>query len=107
MLSRLVDLYRRTGADVPFGNPLPSHGTEMEGWFWRVSDEASGRVLVALCSVNRHPAGDWSTAAVAVHPGQTVRAAALGGAAARPSPRATTGAASPSAPTGCVSGSAI
>ena len=86
MLTRLIDLYRRTGADVPFGNPLPSHGTEMEGWFWRVSDEASGRVLVALCSVNRHPTGDWSTAAVAVHPGQTVRAAALGGAAARPTP---------------------
>lgn len=75
--ARLVRAYRRTGADVPFGNPLPSHGCEMEGWFWRVTDEVSGRVVVALFSVNRHPDGDWSTVAVALHPGDVVRAAAL------------------------------
>ena len=86
MPSKLSDIYRRTGADVPFGNPLPSHGTEMEGWFWRVSDEASGRALIALCSVNRHTQGDWSTAAVGVHPGLTVRSGALRGARARQSP---------------------
>ncbi len=86
MLGTAINLFRRTGADVPFGDPLPSHGTEMEGWFWRVSDEASGRALVALCSVNRHPAGDWSTTAVAVHPGEVVRSAALGGARAAQSP---------------------
>ena len=40
--SRLVAAYRRTGADLPFGDPLPSHGSEMEGWFWRVTDSASG-----------------------------------------------------------------
>jgi len=77
---RLVAAYRRTGADVPFGDPLPSHGSEMEGWFWRVTDAASGRVVVALCGVNRHAAGDWATVAVAVHPGGVVRAAALDGA---------------------------
>ncbi len=81
-----VDLYRRTGADLPFGNPLPSHHTEMEGWFWRVSDESTGRALIALCSVNRHPDGDWSTTAVAVHPGLTVRSAALSNACARQRP---------------------
>lgn len=74
---RLVDVYRRTGADVPFGDPLPSHGCEMEGWFWRATDPASGRVVVALCSVNRNPSGDWSTVAVALHPGGVVRSAAL------------------------------
>ncbi|MGZ6909843.1 MAG: tocopherol cyclase family protein, partial [Acidimicrobiia bacterium] len=67
--SGLVAAYRRTGADVPFGDPVPSHGAEMEGWFWRVTDPASGRVVVALCGVNRHPAGDWATVAVALHPG--------------------------------------
>lgn len=72
---RLVAAYRRTGADVPFGDSLPSHGSEMEGWFWRVTDAASGRVVVALCGVNRHPDGDWATVAVAVHPGGIVRAA--------------------------------
>jgi tocopherol cyclase len=75
----LVSLYRRTGADVPFGDPLPSHGTEMEGWFWRLSDPRDGRVVVALCSANRHPAGDWSTAAIALHPGGVVRSAAIDG----------------------------
>ena len=86
MRNPLVSAYRRTGADIPFGNPLPSHGTEMEGWFWRVSDEASGRVLIALCSVNRHPDGDWSTTAVGVHPGGVVRSAALSGARAQNAP---------------------
>jgi tocopherol cyclase len=81
-----IDLYRRTGADLPFGNPLPSHHTEMEGWFWRVSDEATGRALIALCSVNRHPDGDWSTTAVGVHPGLTVRSAALSNARAQDRP---------------------
>ena len=86
MLNRLTDLYRRTGADIPYGNPLPSHGTEMEGWFWRVTDEAAGRALIALCSVNRQPTGDWSTAAVGVHPGLVLRSGALGNARALQSP---------------------
>lgn len=86
MWGTAINLFRRTGADLPFGDPLPSHGTEMEGWFWRVSDAASGRALIALCSVNRHPEGDWSTTAVAVHPGQVVRSAALGRARAEHTP---------------------
>lgn len=72
-------MYRRTGADLPFGDPLPSHGTEMEGWFWRLSDAATGRVVVALCSANRHSGGDWSTAAIALHPGGLVHSAAIDG----------------------------
>lgn len=86
LLNRLVHGYRRTGADVPFGDPVPSHGTEMEGWFWRVTEPDTGRALIALCSVNRHPAGDWSTTAVGLHPGNIVRAAALDGAVATHSP---------------------
>ncbi|MFZ0833777.1 MAG: tocopherol cyclase family protein [Mycobacterium sp.] len=72
-----INAYRRSGADVPFGDPLPTHGTAMEGWFWRVTDAASGRVVVALCSVNRNPDGDWATVAVALHPSGLVRSAAL------------------------------
>lgn len=64
---------------MPFGDPLPSHGTEMEGWFWRLSDAREGRVVVALCSENRHPDGNWSTAAIALHPGKVVRSAAIDG----------------------------
>lgn len=51
----------------------------MEGWFWRLSDAATGRVVVALCSENRHPDGEWSTAAIALHPGGVVRSAAVDG----------------------------
>ncbi len=78
----LIALYRRTGADVPFGDPLPSHGAEMEGWFWRLTDQGTGRAVVALCSCNQHPDGDWSTAAIALEPGRVVRSAAIGNAAA-------------------------
>ncbi len=72
-----VSLYRRTGGDLPFGDPLPSHGTEMEGWFWRLTDPGTERVVVALCSANRHPDGDWATAAIALHPGGVVASAAI------------------------------
>ena len=54
----------------------------MEGWFWRATDDARERVVVALCGVNRHPDGDWATVAVALHPGGVVRSAALDGAEA-------------------------
>ena len=57
----------------------------MEGWFWRLTDSASGRVVVALCSVNQSPGGDWATVAVALHPGDIVRSAALDGAEAEQS----------------------
>ena len=47
-----------------------------------------GQWSCAHCVMQRQspPAGDWSTAAVAVHPGLTVRSAALPGAHARQSP---------------------
>ena len=82
----IAQRYRRTGADLPFSDPLGSHGTEMEGWFWRLTHAASGRVVVALFSVNRHPDGDWATAAIALHPGGHVYSAALDDAHAESDP---------------------
>lgn len=76
-LERLDRLYRRTGANLPGCDPRPSHGAEMEGYFWRASDLDSRRVVVVLCGVNRHPAGDWATVAVAAEPGGFVRSAVL------------------------------
>jgi len=49
----------------------------MEGWFWRFTDAASGRVALALCGVNRHPDGPWATVAVAAHPDGIIRSAAV------------------------------
>ena len=76
-LSALAGLYRRTGADLPFGDPRPSHGAEMEGYFWRITQPETGDVVVALCGVNRHRAGHWATVALAAHPGDFVRSAEI------------------------------
>jgi len=79
---RLDEFYRRSGANLPLGDATPSHGAEMEGYFWRFTDTVSGRVVVILCGVNCHPDGDWATVALAAHPGGFVRSAVLGGARA-------------------------
>lgn len=73
MLARLLAAYRRTGADPPFGDPWRAHGVLMEGYYWRFTDAASGRVLVALCGVSRAAGGSWATVALAAHPGGFVR----------------------------------
>ncbi len=61
--------YRATGADLPFGDPLPAHGVAMEGYFWRFTDPDSGRAVIALNGVNRDGSGDhWATLGLAAHP---------------------------------------
>ncbi|MBA4608423.1 hypothetical protein H1W00_08040 [Aeromicrobium sp. Marseille-Q0843] len=60
--------YRANGADRPFGDPLPAHGVAMEGYFWRFTDPATGRVVIALNGVNRAADGTWSTLGIAAHP---------------------------------------
>ncbi|HVM09667.1 MAG TPA: tocopherol cyclase family protein [Acidimicrobiales bacterium] len=80
--SRLLDIWRRTGADLPGGDPRPTHSAQMEGYFWRFTDTSTGRVVVVLCGINRHPDGDWATVAIALHPGLVVRSAVVGDASA-------------------------
>jgi hypothetical protein len=76
-LSRLHDAYRRAGADLPFGDPRRAHGVAMEGYYWRLSDPASGRCVIALCGVCRDGRGTgappWAMVALAGHPGGFVR----------------------------------
>ena len=57
--------YRRTGADPPFGDPRRAHGTRFEGYYWRITDVAAGRVAIALCGVCRDAAGPWAIVAFA------------------------------------------
>ncbi|WP_050065847.1 tocopherol cyclase family protein [Rhodococcus sp. RD6.2] len=66
-MPRLVDAYRRTGADLPFGDPRRAHGVAMEGYFWRFT-RPDGTVVIALCGVNRSPTGQWATLGLAGHP---------------------------------------
>jgi Tocopherol cyclase len=76
--------YRSTGADWPYGDPRRAHGVAMEGYFWRFSDPRSGRVVVALCGVNRTADLSWATVALAAHPGGFVRNADVRPAGADP-----------------------
>ena len=65
--------YRRTGADLPFGDPRRAHGTRFEGYYWRLTDAAAGRVAIVLCGVCRDARGAWAIVAIALHPGGLVR----------------------------------
>ena len=66
--------YRASGADLPFGDPLPAHGVAMEGYFWRFTDPLTGRVLITLAGVNRSdPDTHWSTLGLASHPNGFLR----------------------------------
>lgn len=67
-LTHLHLSYRASGADLPYGNPLPAHGVAMEGYFWRLSDPTSGRVVIALAGVNQSTDGPWATLGLASSP---------------------------------------
>jgi hypothetical protein len=45
----------------------------MEGYYWRFTDPAGGRCVIALCGVCRSPRGPWAVVALAAHPGGAVR----------------------------------
>ncbi len=81
----LFEQYRATGADLPYGDPLRAHaGVAMEGYFWRFTDVAAGRVVIALIGVNQGPDGPWSTLGLAGHPAQAMRVLAHPGGVADP-----------------------
>lgn len=83
-MSGLLAAYRRTGADLPFGDPARDHGAGMEGYYWRLVHPEAGWVIVALCGVCREAGGSWATVALAAHPGGFVRHATLEPAAGDP-----------------------
>ena len=56
----------------------------MEGYYWRLSDPATGRCIVALCGVCRATDGPWAVVALAGHPGGFVRWRNTAAAAAEP-----------------------
>lgn len=67
--------YRRTGADPPFGDPRADHGARMEGYYWRLTEAASGRVVMVLCGLTRLGAERWAVVALAAQPGGFLRSA--------------------------------
>ena len=71
----LLETYRRTGADPPFGDPRRAHGVRFEGYYWRFTDAPAGRVVIVLCGVSHDAAGSWALVALAAHPEGLVRSA--------------------------------
>jgi hypothetical protein len=71
----LLEAYRRTGADPPFGDPRRAHGVRFEGYYWRFTDAAAGQVVIALCGLSHDAAGRWAVVALAGHPDGVVRSA--------------------------------
>jgi hypothetical protein len=59
----VLDTWRRTGADLPYGDLGADRGTPFEGWYWRFSDPSSGRVVVGLCGGMR----TWALGALATN----------------------------------------
>lgn len=49
----------------------------MEGYFWRVTDPVTGRVVIALCGANQGPRGAWATVGLAAWPTGFIRTDAL------------------------------
>lgn len=77
----LLAKYRATGADLPFGRPTRAHhGVAMEGYFWRITDPETGRVVIALCGANEGPKGSWATLGLAAWPAGFLRTEAQDGA---------------------------
>ena len=71
----MLAAYRRTGADLPFGDPRGYHGVGMEGHFWRLTRPAGGEVVIVIAAVCRDGRGRrWGMAALAAHPGGVVHA---------------------------------
>lgn len=61
---------RSRGADGPRGDPRRAHGLPFEGYYWRFTDAAAGRVVVALAGVQRDAAGaTWGNVSLVEHPG--------------------------------------
>lgn len=66
-------------------DPAATRRSRLEGWYWRLADETSGRVVVVLCGVGRPRRGaPWGLAAIAAHPGGVVRWGVVDGAAGDP-----------------------
>ncbi|MGP3977964.1 tocopherol cyclase family protein [Streptomyces sp. 8N114] len=72
--------WRGTGADLPWGDPLPSHRSLMEGYLWRFTDTALRRVLLVACGINQRHGRSWGTVVAAASPLSLVRSATLDGA---------------------------
>jgi hypothetical protein len=74
----MLAAYRRAGADPPFGDPRGYHGIAMEGHFWRITQPATGVVVVAIVAISRDETGrSWAMVSLAAHPGGAVRSATL------------------------------
>lgn len=85
--------YRASGADLPFGRLERAHGVAMEGYFWRITDPVTRRVVIALIGIQTDHTGRWALAGLGTSDGfwrqaiittADARRGGLGGRAAGP-----------------------
>lgn len=70
--------WRATGAELPGGDLVAARGISMDGWFWRITDPASGRVVLALAGLNTPRQGDpWGIVGIAADPARSLTTATL------------------------------
>ncbi|WP_394275932.1 tocopherol cyclase family protein [Luteococcus sp.] len=70
--------WRATGAELPGGDLVAARGVSMDGWFWRISDPASGRVALALAGLNTPRQGEpWGIVGIAADPARSLTTATL------------------------------
>lgn len=73
--ARALIAYRRTGADLPFGDLRAAHGVGLEGYYWRFTDPGGAWSIAAICGVARAPDGLWAMVTLAAEPGHFERTA--------------------------------
>ncbi|RMB61473.1 tocopherol cyclase family protein [Tessaracoccus antarcticus] len=61
--------YRASGADLLFGHPERAHGVAMEGYFWRITEPATQRVVIALIGIQTDHTGRWALAGLGASDG--------------------------------------
>lgn len=77
-LASLHDRYRRWGAELPGGDLVGARGISMDGWFWRLTEAATGRVVIVLAGINTPRHGDpWGVLGLATEPDGLLRLAEL------------------------------
>jgi tocopherol cyclase len=78
----LLQRWRITGADLPWGDPRLSHRAAMEGYLWRFTNPADASVVLVACGINYHPHQTWGSVVVATNRDETVRSASIDNAVA-------------------------
>ncbi|GAA1391543.1 tocopherol cyclase family protein [Luteococcus peritonei] len=70
--------YRASGAELPGGDLVGARGVSMDGWFWRITDPGTGRVVFALAGLCTPQRGaPWGIVGMGADPATALATARL------------------------------